>query len=224
MKREVLPEILDSLPENDPEAISNRKDLHRINILMGNYRWIVNQIVRHRKNCERILELGAGTGELGKFLYQENPRLSEYTGLDLISKPSSWPSEWLWWKGDIMDFREWEHYQVCVVNLFLHHLDDCELRKLGEKLKGFRVIIAGELIRRPIFQKLLKLTRIWGAGQVTLHDGHVSIQAGFIEKELPQLLGLDENLWQVVIKQSLLGSYRMLAVKKEMLTSSGLSK
>jgi hypothetical protein len=40
MLRQVLPEILDHLPADDPEAIGSRRDLRRINFLMGNKRWI----------------------------------------------------------------------------------------------------------------------------------------------------------------------------------------
>ena len=218
MKRLVLPEILDSLPEDDVEAVSNRKDLRRINMLMGNYGWIASQVRAHRREGERLLELGAGMGDFGVYLAQKKLLDMPMTGLDLISRPEGWPESAAWWQGDVKAYKGWSKHAICAVNLFLHHLKDEELAKLGEHVRQCRVIIANELVRRPIYQKLLHLTRLWGAGRITLHDGHVSVQAGFLGKELPDLLGLDSKLWHVTCQESMIGSYRMVAIKKDVLS------
>ena len=42
--RLLVPEILDGLPPEDPEARRSRRDLRRINFLMGNERWIARQV------------------------------------------------------------------------------------------------------------------------------------------------------------------------------------
>src|SRR5690606_611777 len=42
--RVVLPEILDSLPPDDPRAIRSRGDLRRINRLMGSLGWLLRAL------------------------------------------------------------------------------------------------------------------------------------------------------------------------------------
>jgi len=65
-QRVVVPELLDSLPPDDPEAIRSRADLRLINRLMGNYRWF-EKVLRSSSMIgpkARIVELGAGDGTL----------------------------------------------------------------------------------------------------------------------------------------------------------------
>ena len=38
--RVVIPELLDHLPADEPEALRSRRDLRRVNWLMGNERWL----------------------------------------------------------------------------------------------------------------------------------------------------------------------------------------
>ena len=46
LKRTVIPELLDHLPADDPHAMRSRRDLRRINFLMGNERWIRRTLTR----------------------------------------------------------------------------------------------------------------------------------------------------------------------------------
>src|SRR5207244_11350489 len=64
MKREVLPELLDELPVDDPRAVHSRRDLRRVNAWMGNAGIItraLNEALQDR-SPESIVELGAGDG------------------------------------------------------------------------------------------------------------------------------------------------------------------
>src|SRR6185437_12444078 len=67
--RAVLPEILDELPPADARAIRSRRDLQRVNRVMGSC-GILSRAVRHAldsaqaRAAPRILELGAGDGTL----------------------------------------------------------------------------------------------------------------------------------------------------------------
>ena len=47
MLRQVLPELLDHLQADDPEAIRSRRDLRVINFLMGNERWILSSLLKN---------------------------------------------------------------------------------------------------------------------------------------------------------------------------------
>lgn len=63
--RTVKPEILDHLPADDPEARRSRRDLRRINFLMGNERRVCRAIRKHPQAAAKgIVEFGAGDGVL----------------------------------------------------------------------------------------------------------------------------------------------------------------
>ncbi|MGB0153704.1 MAG: hypothetical protein ACPGFB_06705, partial [Verrucomicrobiales bacterium] len=65
MLRQVIPEILDSLSAEDPAAIRSRKDLRRLNFVMGNDRWIRSIVTEYAGPASKgILEIGAGEGDL----------------------------------------------------------------------------------------------------------------------------------------------------------------
>jgi len=65
-QRVVIPELLDHLPADDPEALRSRRDLRRINFLMGNERWICRSVCRFPEEANRgIVEIGAGDGNGG---------------------------------------------------------------------------------------------------------------------------------------------------------------
>ena len=85
MKREVRPELLDSLPGDDPEAVRSRRDLRLINFLMGNERWILRHV-----DEGAVIELGAGSGDLTRRLAKRG----QVTGLDFQEKPDGMEGEW----------------------------------------------------------------------------------------------------------------------------------
>ena len=53
-----------------------------------------------------------------------------------------------------------------------------------------------------------------GANHVSLHDAHVSIAAGFRGDELPRALGLAATEWEIGCETTVLGVYRMIAVRR----------
>lgn len=211
MKRECLPEMLDSLAPEDPKAIHSRRDLRIINTLMGNRRWCRAQVLREMKKGERALEIGAGTGELGLLLARSGRAID---GLDLWPRPEGWPEESRWHAEDLTRFEGYRDYGLVLGNFIFHQFDDETLRSLGEKLRQkARVIIACEPWRRQLSQQLMaRFAPAFGANEVTQHDAHVSIGAGFEANELPELLGLGPE-WSVRISTTMLGAYRMVARK-----------
>jgi hypothetical protein len=129
--------------------------------------------------------------------------------------PAGWPLDRAWHSADLKIFAGYDRYPVIVGNLIFHHLTDDELGALGSRLRTTsRVILGSEPVRRPASAWLFAvLGRLLGADRVTLHDARVSIAAGFKGRELPELLGLGTD-WEVTCRTTLLGAYRMIAVRK----------
>lgn len=214
MKRLVQSEILDSLPQDHPDAIANRRDLRLINSIMGNYRWFARTLPSLLRPNDRVLEIGAGTGDLGQTLFRAcRGRISHYSGLDLWSRPDHWPSEWDWVQQDLLEFEDYSNYTVIVANLILHQFQADDLRRLGQRLTqaNIRLILANEPARRRLHQWQLKLLLPFGLNPVSRHDGHVSVTAGFRRLELPSLLGLTPPRWQIHSRTGFLGSNRTVA-------------
>ena len=64
LERVIIPEILDSLDPADPRAVRSRWDLRWIDFYLGNSRWIVRQLKGRISGPARIMEIGAGEGNL----------------------------------------------------------------------------------------------------------------------------------------------------------------
>jgi hypothetical protein len=214
MNRTLQPEILDSLPVDHPAALHNRRDLRIINRITGNHRWMRRALAGQLRPGERALELGAGTGELGAVLHRAGLPVD---GLDLWPRPSTWPAERAWHQADLRTFDRYHEYAAVCGSLILHQFSATELADVGRRLRDHvRVIVASEPARRRLSQVLFRrLAPLFGANYVSLHDAHVSIAAGFRRRELPEALGLDEANWTLQCRTSLLGLYRMIAVRRE---------
>lgn len=213
MQRTLEPELLDSLPPEHPDALHNRRDLRLINAIVGNHRWFARTLPRHVRPGEAVLELGAGTGELGLRLIHGGVPVD---GLDLWARPAPWPPPRAWHAADLRSFEGYASYSGIVGNLIFHQFSYAELGALGAKFRASaRLILACEPARRRISQALFRtFGPLLGANHVSLHDAHVSIAAGFRDDELPQLLALDPAEWAVTCQVTLLGIYRMIAVRR----------
>jgi hypothetical protein len=113
-------------------------------------------------------------------------------------------------------FADYAPYGAVIGNLIFHQFSADELATLGEKIREHaRVILAAEPARRRVSQILYRaIGPLFGANHVSLHDAHVSIAAGFRGRELPAALGLEPTAWEVRCTTTLLGAYRMVAVKR----------
>lgn len=215
MQRTLQPELLDSLPPDHPDALHNRRDLRLTNRIVGSHRWLVRTLPPLLRHGERALELGAGTGELGQQLHTAAVPLD---GLDLWPRPGNWPSARAWHRADLTSFTGYGDYAAIVGNLIFHQFSDATLAALGQQLRSapaVRIIIACEPLRRRSSQVLFRtLGPLLGANHVSLHDAHVSIAAGFRDDELPRTLSLAPTEWQVACTHTLLGMYRMIAIRR----------
>jgi hypothetical protein len=212
MQRILQPELLDSLPHDHPDALHNRRDLRLTNQVIGTHRWLERTVPALLGPGERVLEIGAGTGELGARLARRGVPTA---GLDLWPRPANWPADRRWHQEDLLRFSGYDDYAMIVGNLILHQFSDSDLTRIGEKFRrAARVIIACEPHRRRLSQVLYRaFAPLFGANHVSLHDAHVSIAAGFRGHELPAILGLHPDEWQVRCSSTLLGTYRMIAIR-----------
>lgn len=193
--RLVIPELLDRLPADDPEAQRSRRDLRRINFLMGNERWVCRTLARHPQpaNCG-IVEIGAGDGMLCGKLARQFPHAA-VTAYDLAPRPLYLDPRVDWKQGDIFTAAVPQTSGVLVANLFLHHFEGQELLALGQWFRNFKILVFSEPDRARLPHFLGGLLHPW-INWVTRHDMHVSITAGFRAGEICQLLDLDPACWQ----------------------------
>lgn len=213
MQRTLEPELLDGLPPDHPDALHNRRDLRLTNSIMGNHAWFARTLPRLVRAGERVLEIGAGTGELGLRLAARGLPVD---GLDRWPRPAKWPLAQRWHEVDIRTFDGWAEYPVVIGNLILHQFSAAELQALGRKLSHARLLVACEPVRRRASQLAYRVVApLFGANHVTLHDAHVSIAAGFCGDELARVLGLPSAEWATAWHTTLLGAYRMIARRNE---------
>ncbi|MGF1449471.1 MAG: class I SAM-dependent methyltransferase [Opitutales bacterium] len=217
-QRTVEPELLDSLPQDHPDALHNRRDLRRLNALTGNFRWLASQVGQHVTTGLRLLEIGAGEGCLGAYLNRRGilPDSVTVDGLDVIARPATWPEQWTWHQGDLTRFDGYAHYDGIVANLILHQFDNAVLQQLGQRWRaaGMRLVLSCETQRCPWQMRGLPLlAAVTRMNYVSRHDAAVSLRGGFRRGELGALLGLETPEWTVRETTPALRSHRLCAVR-----------
>nr|WP_255599523.1 methyltransferase domain-containing protein [Afifella sp. IM 167] len=191
------------MPVVDQRAIASRRDLARVNAIMGQAR-IAARLLRDNlaQPPKRILEIGAGDGS---FMLKLAERLSpqwknvEVVLLDrqhLLSDERFAAFSALGWRvrplqADIFEWTaraEEERFDAVTTNLFLHHFSDTELRLIFERLAMIAPLLtATEPLRSGV--ALFGTRMLWalGANEVTRHDAAASVRAGFVGNELSTL-------------------------------------
>lgn len=193
MKREVLPEILDELADDDPRARRSRRDLRLINALMGNERWIGRLLAQDAKDVWTLAELGAGKGELLARLARKGRICS---GFDLVPRPLSLPAGVWWEEGDFFQLLKENSAEIVVGSLILHHFQEDALRQLGRLLENRRLLVFAEPLRSGM-ALVEGYTLFPFVNDVTRHDMITSIRAGFTSGELAEKLALrGEWVWE----------------------------
>jgi SAM-dependent methyltransferase len=197
--RAVEPELLDTLPPNDPRAIRSRRDLQWINAWMGNARHLGRAIDRLSSQPRRVLELGSGDGTLMLKIAPRLPRATELWLLDMQPVVAPETLNALNAHGlsvQVIEARlhDWlataqaREFDLVVANLFLHHFTDAELRTLFASLSR-RTSAFISCDPRRWTPALWSTHGLWllGCNSVTRHDARISVRAGFRDTELSRL-------------------------------------
>jgi len=167
-------EWLDSLPSSDPRAERSRRDLRRVNTLMGNARHIAAALRPYAREGMRVADLGAGDGSLMRAVQRRLPPIETIS----VDKSDG---------VDVLDFlrESGPRLDAIVCNLFLHHLDgDLLSDVLALAAERAPLFVACEPRRARIALQASKMLWVLGANEVTRHDAVVSVRAGFTGQEL----------------------------------------
>lgn len=204
--RKLTPELLDSLAHDDPGAVRSRRDLARINRFMGNDSWIIRCV---GSTPSHITEIGAGEGILLNQLSSLHPEV-KMDAYDLAPRPEHLSNKVHWHQGDLLNQPPPKTGGVLIANLFLHHFTDEQLTAFAPWLEGFDTLIINEPLRT-------RMSLFFGRAaypfinSITRHDMRVSIEAGFVESELPRLLDLEGLGFSCEETEEWRGAVRILA-------------
>ena len=192
-KRLILPELLDSLPED--QARASLRDLVRINRYWGGrstlrslLRDVVDKTVPEGQPFS-VLDVGAASGDMGACIRRWYPAVT-VTSLDYVESHLA-ASQGQRVAGDAfrLPFRPGSFdYVFC--SLFLHHFTD---DKVVELLRNFasvarKAVLVIDLERNPIPYYFIAWSRpLLGWDPVTVHDGAISVEAAFRRRELEDL-------------------------------------
>ena len=214
LPRRVEPELLDSLPADDPRALRSRRDLRRINTLMLQSRIMARLLIWCRSGKpppHLLIELGGGDGwftlEIGRRLWRIWPGVT-VIAVDRQKAVSDEARERLSQFGwslqpitaDVFDFLgapDAFGADIVMANLFLHHFSGAELTRLiSAALPCTTAIAACEPRRAPHSLAASKLLFAIGCNAVSRHDAVTSVRAGFRDQEISGLLA-DVSGWDV---------------------------
>jgi hypothetical protein len=232
MKRVVNAELLDSLSPDDPLAIQSRRDLEKINFLMGNGRIMARALRQLLPSKERsflhIADLGGGNCAFAaEVLTRLGPKVAGGV-LTVVDRHPTAPKEVMekcsraGWKIELApaDVFEWleaaksGQADAIIANLFLHHFENFELGRLLQLSQGRTALfVAVEPRRSFLALQASGLVGLIGCCEVTRHDAVASVRAGFQDHELSRLWGGTTG-WHLQEKPVALFSHLFLARKK----------
>ena len=192
-------ETLDGLAEDDPRAMRSRRDLRRINLVMGSVGIIANAMSRTHRRPARMIELGAGDGSLMLALARRlspawpNVHLSLLDRQQLVTSRTREGFDRLGWRLDVLraDVLDWAaqpmagHWDIGIANLFIHHFDDRQIAALFAALaERTDMFVACEPRRGRLPLLASRMVGLLGANAVTREDAVLSVRAGFRDGEL----------------------------------------
>ena len=227
MKRSVQPEWLDELLANDPQAIASRRDLHRLNRIMGHADILCDLLESSasKKAPKRIMELGAGDGTFMLGVAQRLARRWPAVELvlldckDAVTDATRRGYETLGWKlevvaADVFDFLKKAATgptDVITANLFLHQFSTEQLQlMLRLAAERTRVFAACEPRRAGLPLLFSRLVGFIGCNAVTRYDAPLSVRAGFVQQEISALWPAHGN-WSLCERPARLFTHAFLA-------------
>lgn len=202
MQRSLVPELLDHLPASDPGALRSRRDLVRVNALMGHAAIMARSLLRGADRPRVLIDIGAGDGtfmlRVARRLAPRWPdcRLILLDRQDIVSEKTRAAFAALTWKietvaADVFDFfgaGDCPNADAVTANLFLHHFGDRSLSRLLSLIaQRAPLLVACEPRRGAVAGAGSRLLWAIGCNDVTLHDAAASVRAGFRGQELTAL-------------------------------------
>jgi len=188
-QRVIRPELLDHAPE--PDALRNLRNLVRINELLGGHGVLRRMLAEVAQPGGRftVLDVGSAMGDADWVITDACP------GARAISLDSSFlhvsqaAGPRICADGFRLPVRDGSvDFVLC--SLFLHHFTDDEIIQLLREAGRVAVhaVLVNDLERRLWPWLFLPATRwLFGWDPITLHDGPVSVAAGFRAGELARL-------------------------------------
>jgi len=224
LPRVVSDETLDALPESDPRAVRSRRDLRRVNRVIGT-RGIASRALREmemprRTEPLRVLEIGAGDGtqllDVARVLCGVWPpvALALLDRQDLVEPATIARYARFGWTAtsSVVDVLQWAasctdplldgvaggRWDLIVANLFLHHFDPVRLKALlaavASRTDRF---FACEPLRSRFALAGSHLIGAIGVNAVTREDAVLSVHAGFRDAEISSLWPTGEIGWRL---------------------------
>ncbi len=204
MIRTVSAETLDELPHDDPAAVRSRRDLRRVNRVMGASGILLGALHRVLPAAPerplRLVEIGCGDGHLMLDVAQALGDAWRGTSLllldrqPIVSRETLAGYQALGWHagthtGDVLDWAtagdDSPRADAIVANLFLHHFEGEALsRLLAGCARRADALVAAEPRRSAFALLASRLVGFIGANAVTREDAVLSVQAGFRGDEL----------------------------------------
>lgn len=193
MQRVVQPELLDSLPAEDPRAVHSRRDLRILNGWMGSASILVRAIADISKPA-KVMDLGAGDGAISLAIAKKSGWTdTEFVLVDrhptathaTLAAFNAIGCDVTFRERDVLTGLGGETADLIIANLFLHHFSDKELSQLlAEVAACCTVFAACEPRRTPLSRLASYCVGTLGCNAVTRHDAVVSVRAGFRDSDL----------------------------------------
>jgi hypothetical protein len=233
LKRSVQPEWLDELPAEDPAALRSRRDLNRLNRIMGHVGAMRDllQSATRKQSFRRIVEIGAGDGTFALRLAGEISSLCKPQEWVLVDSKNAVKEETrrglaaLGWKTEVVVADVFDWLRNCrpaladamITNLFLHQFPDKSLAEMLElasrKTQSFA---ACEPRRSALPLAFSRMTGLIGCNAVTRNDAPLSVRAGFAGKELSALWPRTAHFrWRVEEGSARWFSHTFLAARED---------
>jgi SAM-dependent methyltransferase len=176
----------------DPaHADRNLRDIARINSWFGGHRALLRVLKKlsPRQGQFSLLDVGAGSGDMGECIRQhfQNAMVVSLDHHSLHLRRTPGPR--LAADAFQLPFLP-KTFDFVLCSSVLHHFSDCEVIELIAELRRFarHALIVLDLERHLLAYHFLPITRrLLGWSALTVHDGRVSVAAGFRPEELAHL-------------------------------------
>lgn len=191
-------ELLDGEVSRD-DLISNLKELHIINTLLGGYTISISALDKVDAVNKTLVDIGSGGGDtlevLRKWSQKKGKSIRLY-GVDLKQDCTAYAKSHLTDELTFIhdDYRNIHNHitQVDILHacLFTHHLSDHQIVELIKyAVKNNIILIINDLERNPIAYYSIKwLTALFSKSHLVKNDAPLSVLRGFKKKEWLDLL------------------------------------